>query len=101
MFLKQFQNITNSRSMQEKKGVKRVEKKKTVPEGESQERQENQICPTCGQENSPKANFCKKCATKLRNWCYCWVRGKQKFDCGEKECRGFDNLIDEATNRKE
>ncbi len=46
-------------------------------------------CKTCGSENSEESNFCRKCGTKLRNKCRCWVKGEDSYDCGESNCPGY------------
>lgn len=45
------------------------------------------ICGRCGAENPTEANFCRKCAKKLRKTCNCWVM-KKPYDCGNEECPG-------------
>ncbi len=45
-------------------------------------------CKKCGFENSEQANFCRKCGTKLRETCNCWVK-KEPYNCGQSKCPGL------------
>lgn len=45
-------------------------------------------CPSCGKENSAQANFCVRCARKLKTVCNCWVK-KRPFNCGMDKCPGY------------
>ena len=45
-------------------------------------------CPKCGAENAEGANFCRACATKLRQICACWVK-KEPYNCGQDQCPGY------------
>lgn len=48
------------------------------------------ICK-CGYKNSESANFCKKCGTKLKSKCNCWVL-KKEYNCGSEKCPGYNLL---------
>ena len=53
-------------------------------------------CPNCGRENSQNANFCRGCATKLKEVCDCWVK-KEPYNCGLDNCPGY-RLFKEIKN---
>lgn len=45
-------------------------------------------CKRCGAENQDDANFCEKCAGKLKETCNCWVK-KEPYNCGQDQCPGY------------
>lgn len=45
-------------------------------------------CPKCGAMKVEDANFCRVCATKLRQICDCWVK-KEPYNCGQDQCPGY------------
>ena len=59
---------------------------------------EGMICPQCKTENKSDANFCKKCAKKLRQVCNCWVK-KDLYDCGHEKCPGFHLILEPNQGR--
>lgn len=46
---------------------------------------DNQLCPNCGYLAPAYANFCKKCGTKVKEICDCWVYEKP-YNCGNPKC---------------
>lgn len=46
-------------------------------------------CMQCGKESNEDANFCKKCGSKLKSTCKCWVLKKDNYDCGKSSCPGY------------
>lgn len=77
-----------------------MEKTKTVPEGETQERYDFQICPKCKQQCPSTNNFCTACGTMLRNVYYCRLRGEWLAECGRPDhpcwCENKAKAIREA-----
>ncbi len=45
-------------------------------------------CKVCGTENKDDFNFCRKCGTKLKDECMCWVK-KEPYNCGKDNCPGY------------
>lgn len=56
--------------------------------------EKQKTCPGCGKNNSQGSNFCEFCGTKLSKICsYCWVKKKEKFECGYDLCPGLKLLF--------
>lgn len=47
-----------------------------------------QACPKCGYVTKCDSNFCKKCGTKLKAVCDCWLK-KEPYNCGQSKCPGY------------
>lgn len=48
----------------------------------------NLQCTYCGSENLEHANFCRKCGSKLKEVCNCWIK-KEPYNCGQVKCPGY------------
>lgn len=59
---------------------------------------ERMACPACGSECSEQANFCRKCGTKLRDICDCWVK-KGTYNCGQEKCPGYRLFAEEKRSQ--
>lgn len=52
-------------------------------------------CKSCGRiyVDDGMTNGCSQCGTKLRNYCNCWLKNGEIFDCGFVDCREFLHSI--------
>lgn len=56
-------------------------------------------CKSCGAECGERANFCRKCGTKLREVCDCPIK-KEPYNCGQEKCPGYKLFVMEARQKR-
>lgn len=57
-------------------------------------------CSVCGHEEKEGSNFCTSCGTKLHEFCKCWLKKGDIYNCKESKCPGYDLFMMEKLKSK-
>ncbi len=57
------------------------------------------VCGKCGFEDQDSGNFCRRCGSKLRRVCDCYIK-KEPYNCGQDPCPGYRLFLQEANQAK-